>query len=297
MSCAFVVRQVAGAIGAWLLSLGLAFQAGAESLQYSSTTADVAAWNLAGFNPIPEERVPAIAQAIARLDPEVLALVEVNPDWVAGALVAELVDTGTCYRRRILNQTATQNIAVLHKCEVEASNPRLIAGSDDGNSHLRKALAVDVRAGEFDFVLIAVHLKAGRGAANRDIRDRQAAAIAVFIQTAAAGPEKDILVVGDYNMIPGEDDTNFDELDGPDFLQFISSDDLAGQFSHITSSGPGNLLDGYGISRSHTAEYIPGTLRIFPMHQAVGMGLLDFRAQLADHLPLLATFRITEDDD
>jgi len=244
----------------YLVTICITTSFAAEAPRFRATTADIVAWNLAGFNPIPQAKIPRFAQAIVDLDPEVIALVEVNRDSVASEVAAEVNEFGTCYRRKILDQTATQNIAVLHKCGVEVSNPRLIAGSDDGNSHLRRALAVDVRVGEFDFILIAVHMKAGRGTTDRQVRDRQAQAIATFIQNSTtAGPERDVLVVGDYNMIPVQDQSNFDAMNPTNFLQFISSDDLTGQFSHISSTGAGgNLLDGYAISQTHTSEYIAG---------------------------------------
>jgi endonuclease/exonuclease/phosphatase family metal-dependent hydrolase len=201
-----------------------------------------------------------------------------------------------CYQRKILDQTAIQNIAVLHKCNVRVTNQRWIADSDNGNSSLRKALVVDVKVGQFDFILIAVHMKAGRGPTNRSVRDNQAQATATFIGTETAGLEKDVILVGDYNMIPGQDDSNFIAMDPQDFLHYVSSEDLT--FSHISSSGnPGNLLDGFAVSRNHTREYIAGTLRVFPMNRALGLSLLEYRQQVSDHLPVVARFRIVEDDD
>jgi hypothetical protein len=234
------------------------------------------------------------------LDAEVVAAVEVNPDNVVHDVAAALTENGTCYDAVILDQTANQNIGVIFKCGTEVSNPRLVPGSDDGNNGLRKALAVDVRVGNFDFLMIVLHLKASRGATERATRDRQAAHIADFIESATAGGERDVLVIGDYNMIPGDDDSNFDEMNPDGFLRFVSSDDLAGQFSHLDGTGDcdgGNLLDGFAISADHTGEYIEGSLRIFPMHRALNRSLCDFRGQVSDHLPLIARFRILVDDD
>ncbi len=270
----------------------------ADPSEFTRSTATVVAWNLAGFSQIPRDSVPNFLPTIRDLDAEVLALVEVNSDFVAAEIAAELNDLGVCYKRKILNQTASMNIALLHKCNVEITNPRLIPGSDDDNTRLRKALALDVKVGEFDALLIAVHMKAGRGSTNRGVRDDQAAAIASFIQTSTTGSEKDVLVVGDYNMIPIEDQSNFDAMSPGNFLRFVSSEDLAGGFSHISTSGtPGNLLDGFAVSRDHTSEYIGGSLRVFPIHRAFDMTLLEYRNQVSDHLPVIARFRITEDDD
>ena len=179
---------------------------------------------------------------------------------------------------------------------LQLSNPRLIQGSDNNNALLRKAFAANLKIGEFDFVLIAVHMKAGRGVSDRAVRDSQAQAIATFIQAATIGAEKDVIVAGDYNMIPGQDQSNFTNMNPNNFLNFVS-DSLAGEFSHIGSSGPGNLLDGFAISQAHTSEYIADSLRIVPMNDILGLSLMDYRNTVSDHLPLDAVFRITEDDD
>ena len=86
-------------------------------------------------------------------------------------------------------------------------------------------------------------------------------------------------------------------MDPTNFLRFISSEELSGQFTHIGSTGPGNLLDGYAISRQHTSEYIADSLQVLPLHQILGLTLTEYSDQVSDHLPLEARFRITEDDD
>jgi hypothetical protein len=105
-----------------------------------------------------------------------------------------------------------------------------------------------------------------------------------------------VLVVGDYNMIPGQDQTNFDSMNPDDYLTFISYS-LSSQCSHISASGTCNLLDGYAVSHGHTSEYIAGSIRIVPMHEILGLPLMNYRTIISDHLPLGATFRITDDDD
>ncbi len=267
-----------------------------ETPSFEATTANIAGWNLSGFSPIPTEKAETFSNAITYFDPEVLVLAEVNPDSIANEIVAELNEIGICYKGEILDQTASQNIAILYKCGVQLSNLRLIQGSDNNNTSLRKAFAADIKVGEFDFILIVVHMKAGRGSSPRSVRDNQAQAIANFIQNATFGDEKDVLVIGDYNMIPGQDQSNFNKMNPNNFLNFVS-DNLAGQFSHIGSSGPGNLLDGCAISREHTIEYITGSIRIIQMHDILGLPLIDYRNTISDHLPLDAVFRITNDDD
>ena len=70
------------------------FPAYAASPSFQTATANVAAWNLSGFSPIPREKAKEFANAILYLDPEALVLVEVNPDFIAAEIVAELMDQG-----------------------------------------------------------------------------------------------------------------------------------------------------------------------------------------------------------
>lgn len=272
--------------------------------------ATVAAWNVKGFEPIPASRIRLIARAIHNMRPDVIALTEVNPDTALDDLVAELRNHGDEYRSLIVPQTARQNIGLLFRNGVDLSGGELIDGSDDGDADLRKALAARVRVGRFDFILITVHMKSARSQQDRATRTRQATAIARFIERQTAGAEKDVLVVGDYNMIPGPDDVNFRALSpGPnsnEFLRYVSTEALVGQASHISSCNPrrGNLLDGYAISRLHTREFRPNSLRLITMTDPVfrqeGGGLPNcatYTGLISDHLPLVARFRVTSDDD
>ncbi len=270
----------------------------ASSFGQIDTTATIVGWNLKGFGAIPDSRLPNLARVIADVDTEVIALAEVNPDDVVDRLILELSKLGACYQGKVVDQPAIQNLAILYKTGVAVTNVALLDGSDDGNSGLRKALTADVRVGLFDFKLIALHLKSGRGSAERQTRSRQAAVIRSFIELATGAAEKDVLIVGDYNMIPGQDDQNFADMNPAGFVRFVSSEGLVGQFSHIGSGGtPGNLLDGYAVSADHAREYIEKSLRIIRADQVLGLTLAQFDAEVSDHLPVVARFRASLDDD
>lgn len=134
----------------------------AQAPEFRASTADGVALNFAGFQAIPGERQAWLICVISDLTPEIVAAVEVDPDNMIHDVAAELTELGTSYDDLILDQTTMQNIGVIFKRETQVTNPRLIAGSDDGNSGLRKAFAVDVRMGQFDSYLIVLHLKSGR---------------------------------------------------------------------------------------------------------------------------------------
>lgn len=276
----------------------------------AQTNATVAAWNLNSFDPIPKARIQPIARAIHNMSPDVIALAEVNPDSTLDSLIAELRTHGDDYRSLILPQTARQNIGLLYKRGIRVTGGELIEGSDDGNHGLRKALAARARVGRFDFIIIAVHLRGSRAQLDRAARTRQANAIARFIQQRTAGVEKDVLVVGNYNMVPGQDSVNFHALSpGPnnnEFLRYVSTEALAGQASHISrcKSNSGNLLDGFAISHLHTREFRENSLRLVPFSDPVFRqpsggtpNCGTYTGLISDHLPLVASFLVTSDDD
>ena len=70
--------------------------------------------------------------------------------------------------------------------------------------------------------------------------------------------------------------------------------------THIQRSGPnarvGNLLDGFAIASAHTSEY-QSDLRRVDLPQMMGLSLGDYKKNVTDHYPLVATFRATQDDD
>lgn len=265
--------------------------------EFGHTTAKIAAWNLAGFNTISDERADLQVEGLAILDAEMMALVEVKPFSHMQRLVDGLAAKGCDYDFTMLPQGSDLNIGVLYKRGVEASNPRFIDNSDLGDPGRRKALVVDMKIGRFDFTLIAVHLKSGRGRTEQKIRDDQCKVIGQFITDMRANSREDILLMGDFNMIPGEDVSNFHHLGGDDLMNFLSSWDLQARFSHILPKGRANLLDGFAISRTYSTEYIRGSLRLFPMHWTMDMGREKFRTEVSDHLPFVASFRIDRSRD
>ncbi|MCI0748118.1 MAG: endonuclease/exonuclease/phosphatase family protein, partial [Verrucomicrobia subdivision 3 bacterium] len=230
----------------------------------TDTSAVIASWNIEGFNPITEEaRIDLLAKGLVALDAEVIALQEVNPNVVVTQIVHAANALGAAYQDPVmLPQTAIQNIAVVAKQGISVTNPRFVPGSDLGNPGLRRALVTDVTIGKFDLTLIVVHLKSGRDAGDRGFRSQQCEAIASFIQQSTTAGEDDVLVVGDFNMIPEEDEENFRALNPDRFLQFISNIEATRDFTNVN----GNFLDGYAISRQKMTEYVKGSFMVFPLH-------------------------------
>ncbi len=262
---------------------------------FGRTTANIAAWNLAGYFPIKKNRLKRQMEGLALLDAEVVALVEINPLSALDTFKNGLKAKGVDYDYTVLEQEHGLNIGVLYKKGVTATNPRFIDGSDLDDPKRRKAFVVDMKVGKFDFILIVVHLKSGRNTEEQQIRDNQAKVIGQFIKKLRDESQEDILLVGDFNMIPGRDVSNFHHLGGDDLMDFLSSWDLQSRSSHILEAGRANLLDGFAISQKRGTEYIRGSLRLFPMHWSMDISREKFRKTVSDHLPFVASFKIDKD--
>ncbi len=275
-----------------------------QMMDFTKSTATVAAWNLNGFTGINDERLARQAYGLSLVDAEFVTLVEIPSETHLEKLKALLADTfGLVYGSAYIDQQASPthplNIGVLFKQGITVDNVELLPGSNGGDPTRRKAFLADVKIGKFDFKLIAVHLKSGREAASQKLRDAQCKVIGEYI-TALRGPgdrNPDVLLMGDFNMIPGQDISNFHHLGGDDIMDFLSSWDLQERYSHILSAGRANLLDGFAISRRYSTEYIRGSLRLFPLHWTMDIGRERFRRDVSDHLPFVASFRLWSDAD
>ena len=243
------------------------------------------------------EKAERQAEGLALLDAELVTLVEVSPMSHIDRLAQILEDDyGVAYDRTILRQQSGNiHIGFLHKPGVAVTNPRFIPGSEGDYANGRQAIAVDVGIGKFKAVLIGVHLKSGRDRDNQALRDSQCKVIGEWIQAFRDAPgqsQRTVLLMGDFNMIPGQDVSNFHHLGGDDMMDFVSCWDLQDRFSHILDAGRANLLDGFAVSRTWSTDYVRGSLRLFPMHWTLDMGRERFKDRVSDHLPFVASFRI-----
>jgi len=82
---------------------------------FGRTTANVAAWNLSGFHPIPDDRLERQVDGLALLDAEVVALVEINPLSAIATLKQGLQDKGVNYDYTILEQERGWGRSLVYK--------------------------------------------------------------------------------------------------------------------------------------------------------------------------------------
>lgn len=274
-------------------------------VNFVHSLARVAVWNLAGYNEVNNalgidahsKKAKKQAEGLALLDAELVTLVEVSPVSHIERLTQLLSqDYGINYNYTIIEQPQGNiHIGFLHKEGVQVTNAQLIEGSQGSYGRGRRAVRIDVQIGKFKAILIGVHLKAGRKRPEQQLRDSQCIFIGDYITKLRQTPglkHRTILLMGDFNMIPGQDVSNFHHLGGDDLMDFVSCWDLQDRFSHILDKGRANLLDGFAVSRTYSTDYVRGSLRLFPMHWTMNMGRKAFRSKVSDHLPFVASFRV-----
>lgn len=260
--------------------------------------AKVMTWNLGGFEAIPPDRIKNLAKVIAEIQPDLIAVQEMTPLENFQALVQELNTLGFAYKARHLTVSKRQVLGFIAREGVWVARLRLVKGSDDGNKFLRKALVATCRIHNFDFYAVNLHLKANRTKSDRETRTRQCTVLSKYLDKATGKKEKDAVILGDYNMVPGQDQVNFDALTSPGYPLSFVSDAFIGRASHLSKTGGGNLLDGFAVSSVHSPEYIPDSITLFESNHLFPDTSTAFHIDhVSDHLPMFARFNASLDDD
>lgn len=279
----------------------------------------IAEWNVAcgvpvaGEGTIAPDRITRIGQIIAgKIRPDLLVLSEVSSKKEASAIAASSTAAGWPLKLRGLPQQpagCTQFLAILARPDVTTGSVSTIAGSESAVfPSTRRAIITKARIGAFDCYVVGVHFKSAREKKERDARTAQCQRVADHLHgldIATAKPEHDFLVIGDYNMIPGDDAPNFAALNAHGNLRFIS--DSAPGVTHVNPKGcvggkpTGNHLDGYATATPATREFIAGSFRVLN-HTRLGLPCGAFQSKnktvyVSDHFPLVAKFRTDKDDD
>jgi endonuclease/exonuclease/phosphatase family metal-dependent hydrolase len=168
----------------------------------------VATWNLRKFSDrnSPGEHPPdlvAIAQVIRESEFDVLAIQEVqlaSGGAAAQKLRRQLNDPWQVEITPPTGDKLKERYAFLYRSDrVEmTSQPTILDGPETPQFDRRPGVA-SFRSGNFDFTLVTAHLWYGEKANNAK-RRQEAAALARFAKDLAArGPERDVIVLGDFN--------------------------------------------------------------------------------------------------
>jgi deoxyribonuclease-1-like protein len=156
---------------------------------------------------------------------------------------------------------------------------------DAGDVYEREPFIASFRAGGFDFTLIGVHTKPEE--ARWEIGNLTIVAQGVL---DADPVERDIIVLGDLNA----DGSYFDE-DGPSPLKLEPYIWITGN-TLDTMTKTDWTYDRMVITGATTHEYVDGSCTAFYFDAEYGLSG-DIVADISDHYPLYAVFRVDLADD
>ena len=258
---------------------------------------EIATWNLEWFNsrsrgfpentrggpsygPRDAEGLQAIA-AIIRHDIAVLGLQEIQSAEDLTQLTALLPG----YHMYVLEDNATQHCALLWNSNRVSARIRPPLRQLAVTPRMRKGLHASLRAGQFDFNMLVVHL-----AADRSRSAQQTRIIWSWIHGGLM-PEtrpydEDLIIAGDFNLTPDEPPLRI-LLDSPLLTWIWEGFDETPATRPFGRGGQGSTIDHIIMSRPCAENWRVGIPNV-PMD---GYDLETYRRLLSDHLPVIQSFR------
>lgn len=248
----------------------------------------IATWNLRKFSDRvdnPPDLV-TIARIIRENDFDLLAIQEVQQQ---GQIVQKLRrQLNEPWRVAITEQTGNhERYAFLYREDrVELTQAPRLANGPDADFFDRRPAIAGFKSGQFDFILVTAHLWYGDKANNPRRRNEAAALARLASGVAAAGAEKDVVVLGDFN-----------EMRAGGNLQIFESMGWTRLNREPTNLGSSEVFDNVLIDPRPTREYA-GTSGVVRFDETL-FANDDKRAltTVSDHRPVYADFDTTGPDD
>ncbi len=272
----------------------------AETIQIGSFSIKYLGDGINDQNPIEDFDLKKLAQIIDLLDMELLAVIEVENKAALDKLVERLPndDHGDAiYDSKIGQSGGKQKIGIIFKKDKISfiDRPKELSELQEAWTQTkdlfpRLPLYANVKAGNFDFHFIALHLKAMFDFDSIKRRERQLKKLREWIE-AKLSIDKDVIIVGDLNE--RLDSAPFAKLNENDTFYFCTSE-LSCAYTYI---GIKSLIDHIIVSKvsgGAKAEYAEKSIRVFPADVLLKhlYGDLDtMQDRLSDHRLIFATFK------
>lgn len=233
-----------------------------------------------------------VAEIIKNTGADILALQEIENSKALDRLTTFLPGWKYC----IGSSGNSQNAAFLFK---ETITVRCIGEYTplalEANRH-RPGLIVECKAGNFDWIMMAVHFKSTSRYDDteekklKSIADRtkQAEISSLWAsETLESGNEKDIIILGDFNDSPND-------TKDPSLTDLIANKDILFLTDGMKSCKyqSWNSIDHIVVSVSTETRYIKSSAFMYDINSVVADA-----SKISDHCPVTAVFDITETDN
>ncbi len=245
-----------------------------------------------------EGRVALLAEALRKADADIVVLQEFEHVQFLKQIADDLLsDMGYQFFSDHESPNWYMNVVVMSRVPLginygygAVTTPLTYIDKDTGEEKYEtqnrlntRLWSIDVLVNDnYSFLLTGVHLKAGRGSRNSATRMGQITFLkGQFERFLNENPNKNILVVGDFNATPDSEEMQF-MRNGNSKAKFVDnlSDDV---FSH-PADAPKWRIDHILPNQNMQAELVKNSLEVKYFFDK------ETQNKLADHLPLVAKF-------
>ena len=200
------------------------------------------------------------------------------------------------FKYYLSNSGGVQNVGILYKRDILLSDSKDYLPLVVEPNKTRPGITAQVKSGNFDFIIMVVHLKSTSSYDSTEelklhsyqIRNRQSKLISDWADSIfSTSKEKDIVIVGDFNDSPTRNNCYITPLAENSNLTLLSQNIMSCKFQYAGS------IDHIVTSRSVLSRYITNSIHLYDIYSAYNANEIEL---ISDHCPLIATFKVSDKD-
>ncbi|MDP2341726.1 MAG: endonuclease/exonuclease/phosphatase family protein [Deltaproteobacteria bacterium] len=254
----------------------------------SSTTLDIAAWNIRNF-PRAGSTVSTVADVITSLDLDLIALEEMEDEDSFNELLARLPEHEGLLSTDTYSDGSYQKLAFIYRCGRLTPTSDTLIFTGDGFNFPRPPMQVQFHYDDgdkaFDFIAIAVHLKAQEDAESAARRRASFISLQTYVNSLVEGDGVDeIVILGDFN----------EALDNPNWAPFLDTSKYVVRTQPLFSAGDASFISAGNVILDHIV-----TTRAFDDEVGAGTAIIprvdsdvaNYRNDVSDHRPVALILR------
>ncbi|MBI5326668.1 MAG: endonuclease/exonuclease/phosphatase family protein [Ignavibacteriae bacterium] len=264
-------------------------------------TISIATFNISWLGDGIDDEIPRtdadykrIAYIISQLNPDIMGLQEIENE----SAIKKLLKFLPGYDFYIGTKGGNQNPSLIYKKDIKVSEEYEYTPLIVEPNKTRPGLIAKVRKGNFDFIMLVVHLKstsrydstAELEQNSRELRMKQSDIISNWVDSVLSlKSEKDIIILGDFNDYPNRvTNPTLNSIAENPHLRFITQDLKSCKFPIL------NGIDHIIASVNAGKRYIPGSLRLYDFYSSISESEIE---KISDHCPVLVQFEVKSKDD
>jgi exonuclease III len=233
------------------------------------------------------------AEIIANSGMEVIGVQEVENASAIEKIMKYLPD----YKYILGKQGAIQNVGIIYKNTVNVESLGEYTPLKVEPGRTRPGLIAKCKKGNFDWLMMVVHLKSTSGFDNTpekreesfELRKEQAKVLSNWVDSLVDNsPEHDVFIVGDFNDNPRRNDLVIAPLSMDKDVVFLTWD------MQSCKNKMWDMIDHIVITKSVKNRYLNGSVHAYNFFST----LTEIAAKgLSDHCPVMAVFDVTAPDN